>query len=415
MENIKDKMSVYRKINIVLMTASVLLTVSPYFDDLIPTLIKCILILGWHINSFVFENKFKAFTFKSVYFVFLVWIFWCIFLRIVNYSSAEWGNYYTMIAMCDIIIKSLYVLKFYSDKEKVLLLIIIQTIFLINVAHNMFIYILNPDSFVSLIYHPEAYRGTNKVSSAVFYQALAFFVMGNVVLLRMVKILWFKILAILSIFFSISFMFSVVPRMNAIIILILLFTLYALKNTKKIINRVFIVVLVPAILSLGFLFADTIIESLSPRLRVRVESVLYVLNGEEYYAEGGSFVRRGELQLISLRTWLSNDFQTFLIGKGLHLGREFYDIIGQHAFVTNYLATYGCVGLLFVLYIFFVLGRTYLSAFKCVEVRQYASSVFLGFLFLLCISGAFYCIVGISFFLFFACMDKNSEERSSVI
>ena len=406
------RISNYRKINIALIVASIFFVVSPYLYNLIPTSIKCILIIIWHVNSFVFENKFKTFAFKSAFFVFLVWIFWCIFLRIAGYSSAEWGNYYKLIAMSDIIIKSLYVLKFYSDKEKSFLLRAIQMIFLVNIVHNVFIYILDPDSFVPVAYHPEAYMGTNKVSSALFYHALAFFVIGNVVLLRSEKILWCKTLAILSIFFSVFFMFSVVPRMNAIVVLILMLILYVLQNTKKTINRVFIVLLVPAILALGFLFADTMIESLPTRLRVRVESVLYVLNEEEYYAEG-SLLSRGELQLNSLRTWLNNDFQTFFIGKGMHLGSEYLDIIGQHAFVTNCLAMYGCVGLLFVLYVFWGLRRVYLSAFEYSEIRQYANSVFFGFLFLLCISGAFDCIVGISFFLFFACMDKNFEERSS--
>jgi len=405
--------STYRKINIALTVVTILVTVSPYFGDLVPTSAKSMLVAAWHINAFIFENKFKAFKFKSVYFVLSIWIVWCIFLRIAGYSSAEWGNYYIMIAMCDIIIKSFYVLNFYSDKEKLFLLRTIQIVFLVNVAHNLFLYILNPYSFVSYYVHPEAYKGTNRISSAYFYQAFAFFVMGNVFLLRTEKILWCKMLEILSIIFPLSFMFLVVPRMTAIILLILLLSLYVLQNTKKTVNKVAIIVLVPAILAFVFLFADTIIESLPARLQIRAESILYAFRGEEYYAESTSFMDRGELQLNSLRTWLNSDFQTFFIGKGLHLGSQYSDIIGQHAFITNYLAMYGCMGLLFVWYIFFKLRNIYLGAFKFTEVQKYAKSMFLGFLFLLCVSVGFHCIIGIAFFLFFACINNNIINKES--
>ena len=412
-EQLPHKISVYRKINIALVMVTLLITISPYFAGLIPTSVKAILTLLWHVNSFIFENKFKTFTFKSVYFVFFIWIVWCLFLKIIGYSTAEWGNYYLLIAMCDIIIKSFYVFRFYSDREKLILLRIIQIIFLVNVAHNVFIYILNPSVFVSYYYNPEAYRGTNKVSSAIFYQALAFFVMGNVVLLRTERILLWRILAILSIFFSLFFMFSIVPRMNAIVIVIFLLLLYVLQNTKKTINKVALIVVVPLVFASILLFANVIIESLPTRLQVRVESIMYLLQGEEYYAEG-SLMHRGELQLNSLRTWINNDFQTFLIGKGLHLGSQYFDVIGQHAFVTNYLAMYGCMGLLFVLYVFIKLRNLYLNAFKDAELRQCAKSMLLGFLFLLCISsGGFTCIVGIASFLFFACMDTNTEKREA--
>ncbi len=77
------------------------------------------------------------------------------------------------------------------------------------------------------------------------------------------------------------------------------------------------------------------------RIAIRIQSIIIALEFGDIDAGGGSFTRRSELLAISWDTFTSN-ISSILFGVGEH--KHGNEIIGNHSFILDTLASYGIIG-----------------------------------------------------------------------
>lgn len=349
-------------INLFLTTISCFLIVTPYLNRNFSVSIWSGIIVLWYIDCFV--RKGERHTLRINSFIFLLWFLWCFSLRIVGYSSAEWGNYFLLLCSIDVIIKALYIKENYSEREKNILLRCLQVCLLVTLLLNVFTWVNDSSEFDNFYFFAEKYQATNKIQSAQYYNMLAFLIGDSLFLFSRDKKTVYKLLDLCLVLFSSFFILFVNPRMNALLLAIIasvLIILFIKPGTeKKIIITGLVVVVLIVILALN---KDALISMAGPRLKPRLESIFNLFSGKDFYVEGSSMARRFELQLVSLKTFVSSPL-TILMGAGLHLGPEFYSIIGQHGFISDTLAEYGLIGVAFLLFFFMFLFKYYISVFK---------------------------------------------------
>lgn len=80
-----------------------------------------------------------------------------------------------------------------------------------------------------------------------------------------------------------------------------------------------------------FVVGDIIVEIIPERVAERLQAMLDLIKGEGDGSDSIYLARFG-LNRISINTWLSSAKST-LFGVGNHLGRDHYDLIGQHSFI----------------------------------------------------------------------------------
>lgn len=91
-----------------------------------------------------------------------------------------------------------------------------------------------------------------------------------------------------------------------------------------------------------FVAGNIVTEFFPERIALRVQAMFNIFSGDESNTEV-NYLGRFTQNLVSIRTWLSN-FMTILFGVGHHLGRDYYNTVGQHSFYIDYLAKYGLIG-----------------------------------------------------------------------
>ena len=120
------------KVNLWLTIISVFLIVTPYFNRNFPVSVWCGIIALWYFDVLLHKRGQK--NINNPIAVLLLWFGWCFALRLIGYSSAAWGNYFLLLSSIDMIIKSLYIYKNYTPKEKEIVLRSIQVVMLRNCA-----------------------------------------------------------------------------------------------------------------------------------------------------------------------------------------------------------------------------------------------------------------------------------------
>ena len=410
------KITISKKLDIFLISLSVAFAVLPVLTYDAPKIIWVIIIFTWYLNIFISGNRKIYFTKESSpYIILLIWIFWTLLLKSVGYSSASIGNYLLMIAALDMMVKSFYVLRKYSLNEKRILFVIILLIIVVTIIQNLVVYILNPGAFVSFYYFPSTYRGTNLVRDALFYHMVAFFSGNLFYLIFQSSKARMKFLYIGLIFLSAIFLFTINPRMNSVIILFFLLSLELFIQGQKIRNNMIIFLsLIIFVIFFVVLFGRDIYQLLPERLSARVDSLTYFLSQGYTTSDSSSLTARIRLQLNSLNTFISS-VKNFLFGTGLHLGSEYYDLIGQHGYFTTNLAAYGILGGALSLYIFFPFRKLFISNITNISLRRQAKVIWLAFFILLIISDGFRAGTIASSFLLLACIDTKKNFQQKVV
>lgn len=92
------------------------------------------------------------------------------------------------------------------------------------------------------------------------------------------------------------------------------------------------------------------LASVTPdRVSDRMQTIVYALMYGDIDAGGGSLTRRSELLKVSWETFTSS-ISSFMFGVGEHKG--FNNVIGNHSFILDTLASYGMMGGIF-LFVFY--------------------------------------------------------------
>lgn len=395
--------------NLFLTLISIILIITPYFNRNFPVSIWSGIIALWYIN--VFFRKGGKYTFEINSFILVLWFLWCFTLRIVGLSSAAWGNYFLLFCSIDVIIKALYIKNNYNDREKKILLRCLIICLLTTLLMNLLIWIKDSSEFENFNFFVDKYQKTNKIQSAQFYNMYSFLIGDSLYLYLTEHKKKYRILDLTIIIVTGIFLLLVNPRMNSIIITLILClsTIFFIKPGAE--RKIGLLILLLAIsVALLLLFKEQILNTVSPRLKPRIESLYYMLSGKDYDVEGSSMSRRIELQLISLRTFVSSP-KNFILGAGLHLGSENYRIIGQHGFITDYLAAYGLIGLSFLLFLFKRLFNDYKCMYHNKETRTFMNCILTTFFLASLICNSFCKEVCVSAFLIpVLFIEKNQND-----
>ena len=120
-----------------------------------------------------------------------------------------------------------------------------------------------------------------------------------------------------------------------------------------------IMALIVTILLIMIFFREQILAAMSPRIRIRIESLFNLLIGQDYDLEGSSVARRIELQVISLRTFVKS-VPNMIWGAGMHMGSQYYNVIGQHGFISDTIGAYGIIGIAYLSFFFVKFRQSFL-------------------------------------------------------
>ena len=114
-----DRISVSEKTNSFLVMISITIAIIPDLNRYFSKIAWIIIILMWYFQTLISYKIKSNRTIVSVLSLLLfVGIAYEILLRIIGFSSAEYGNYFIKLAFVDIVIKSVFVYKSYSIKAK---------------------------------------------------------------------------------------------------------------------------------------------------------------------------------------------------------------------------------------------------------------------------------------------------------
>lgn len=343
------------KTNSFFVKLSVLIALIPDLNRYLPKSIWIIVIALWYVHTFLFTTRHKRTRISLFAFVLIIGVSLEVLLRVVGYSTAEYGNYFIKIGFVDLLIKSVYLYKNYSKKEKKLIFRETHLLMLFLILQNIFDGITVPNIHYYIYFFPKRYIGMN-VAMTEFYNVIAFFIGVLTVDFIYQKGLNIRLLDLISIVIAYYFLFSYEPRTTAITLSLLLVSLVLIKTARKTANRIVFGIAIVLFACFVISFAGEIVIPLLPkRVTARIIAVLKLSNARlvdsDYYG-------RLRLFLASWNTFLSSP-KTFLVGIGYHLGDAFRGVIGQHAFIVDSLAAYGVLGGLFLIYSFGSMWKTF--------------------------------------------------------
>lgn len=308
--------------------------------------IRIMVIVLWYLSCF-FDNKKAMSKISRIIAACFVIILFEFFYLYIGYSTAAIGNYYNTIIYYDIIIKSFYVMFAYSLRARALLFRFLQ-VYLMVVCYFNGVY----GSLLNRLYEEGGLLellseiGTSGTPTE-FYNMLIFYVAANVYMLINEKKKILKVLDITAILLAFYFIFSYHTRATSLFLMTLLsFLLVFNRNAKtyikgKIFRTTIIFVLFAFVIF--FIAGNTFNIILPERVMLRINAVFNAVTSEANQ-DDIKYLARFRLNRVSIDTWLSSP-RSMIFGIGNHLGRNYYNTIGQHAFYIDYLAKYGIIGM----------------------------------------------------------------------
>lgn len=334
-------------VNLALIMLSIIFIALPLGRNIVISYpIRIIVIVLWYLSCF-FDNKKAMSKISGVIVACFVIILFEYFYLFIGYSTAALGNYYNTIIYYDIIIKSFYVMFAYSLRARALLFRFMQVYLMIvcyfnGIYGNLLSRIYDEGGVLELL----SEMGTTGTPTE-FYNMLIFYVAANVYMLINEKKKMLKALDITAILLAFYFIFSYHTRATSLFLMALLsFLLLSNRNTKtyvkgKILGTTIVFVLFALVLF--FIAGSTLNVILPERVMQRFNAVFNVFTNE-INQNDLKYLGRFRLNRVSINTWLSSP-RSMIFGIGNHLGRNYYNTIGQHAFYIDYLAKYGIVGI----------------------------------------------------------------------
>lgn len=279
------------------------------------------------------------------------------FYRLLTISDAPWGNFMNETFFFSLIILSLNIEGWKSNKYARIIWWLMIIILAVNIADNIRLSILYPQINTNRIYLDESFLARINAGGSRFYtfsflvSLVTYFIFLNcenkrikyimlgVTILAGFYILGYCYKASVMVFFTLS-----------------IFLLYYAKIAVK--THRFIAILVLSTI-LGFftitVYQDMIINFIiahSPNQRITTR-LITMIDSTNVEANETTISGRTNLYFLSVHTWLS-DLQTFLFGIGDH--RATFNVvktrIGQHSELFDSLARYGLLGAFLLFNIF---------------------------------------------------------------
>lgn len=401
-----NAISLLKLFDITFLVLSVVIVVTPYLFHNIPKMIWIAIIAIWHI---IIPLRNKTISYYNLRFFMLIifWITYEIVLNIIGFSSASIGNYFLLIAYMDMIIKSIYVLSNYTEKEKGIVLKLVQLIILMNILHNIYLglSIANIHYFVVRPSTQWHYLNTNAATTP-FYNMLVFYIgMCLILFLKDKKVKW-KIIDLISIIASYFFLLSFEPRTTSLLFSIIMTLLLILIRKKGFIRKSIIVFsYISAAIVLFTIASDWIISVLPSRVGVRVIALITTDS-----IDGINYTVRFELMKNSIITMFSSVSNLFF-GVGYHLGVDYSDMIGQHSLITDYMAKYGLIGLTFVVLFFKKLSLIFQKAVSNSFDKKIINAIMLIYVLMSFLTYSFRPVVAVSSFLMLSLLINDSKTK----
>lgn len=333
-------------VNMVLLVLSVVFVAFPLGINMtIPYALKIPVLLLWYFDCIIKGSCYLSKILSTIIICFAIILYEFLYI-FIGYSTASIGNFYNTIIYYDIIIKSFYVMIAYNIRAKKIVFRIIQIylifVCLINGVYANMMQHFYDEGGLALLLDEIGTAGT----PTEFYNMLIFYVAANVYVLFNEKRILLKILDLSAVLASFFFIFSYHTRATSLFLMIFLSLLLLLNRNVKTysLNNIFSsTIMIGVFLSvIMFVVGDIIVEIIPERVAERLQAMLDLIKGEGDGSDSIYLARFG-LNRISINTWLSSAKST-LFGVGNHLGRDHYDLIGQHSFYIDYLAKYGILG-----------------------------------------------------------------------
>lgn len=336
-------------INLLIVSALVVFSVTPMFGVIIPMIVKMALILVWVISAL--NRKYRSISAKPIVifpFLLLLLIF---FYKIAGISSAEWGNYANQLFFYTAIWMMMFINDEYSDKEKKTLGYVCFITVLINLISNVVMY------YTLDRYTAWSYIGASKIEEYVrrfnlgstsfvtmicLYSGISFVLFGCSK--GKAKLIYFA-----SCIISLFYLIVCSGRATILILGLLMYLLFFLYRNARASNLVPIVIVLIALILFLFRFQIIgLITQLLPneRMAVRISAIGEFLSGR---SDGGDYLDRIEIIALDFSTWLKS-FRSFLFGIGDHrylagnLSQIYTIGISGHSDYFDFLAQYGIVG-----------------------------------------------------------------------
>lgn len=322
--------------------------------------------------------------------------------RLLNISTASWGNYLFQILFFIVIVASILCLEKMPVKWNIYLYFIVLAL----IATTVYKDIIIGQSVASenlLLLREEGSRAQRTAFSTMMLFVfctcwLVFFNTNN----RFIR--WFHFaFALLSLYYIVF----VGMRASVVIWTLMAFSLIVFEkySNKSKIGRylgVFIIVLLCFILIFDITPILQLLVRLSPsdRLSVRFESLIYTFNNG---IEEDSFSGRMKLETISLQSWTSS-FGSFLFGIGDHrlegYGYQGFIMsgVGGHSELIDSLARYGIIGFSIIALLIYNIFQYIQNLFSERALRKQVSTILIIAIFTMLTKAMFLPEIGLALF-----------------
>ncbi len=415
----------FMKVNIFLLSLVVFVGFTPVADVILSPIIVFGIYVMWFAHTLTFVNL--SWLFKNDYKMSLWWLcFWVyqLFLSYVNFSTISPNNILARLTIYGLPLVASVCYCYYNESEKRSFCKIILTIIVLNLMHNIYIVLTNPDIFESISL-AKITMGTRLVTNAggtSFVNSIFFLFPLCLIFRKYIKSPQIKFGLLLLAILSAYYFLVLNPRGTVVILFVLTCTLFVIVKWNQ--GNVFktVVGIVFWLIIILFLFEPVLsilenIFSYSEVISTRLNDVTGVLSGQDINDEG-SLYARFMLGMVSLNTWVGG-VVNFLFGIGDHASDgDAYSLInsgvGKHSQILDTLARFGCVGLLFMINIFKSTYRFLFSNINDMLAKSNLSVVFAFYIIMGVLNNIFYCdnlIVVVLFMSLMTSICKLSNSR----
>lgn len=388
------------KINFNLVLISAVIAITPDLDLFFPKPILIGIILCWYVDIFFLEKQKIRGGLKTFLLVILIWFGYELIIRALGFGDADIGNYFNRLFYFDIVIKSIYIGRYYSSNQKNHLFRILQCIIILNIIYILYVSNLFPEIYFSESIEPIELLGFNR-PSAVFYNMLAFFIGLCFFDFLKCRNKLIRSMDVISIIICYIFMLTCEPRATSLAfsILLIMGSLYAFNkmNAKA---TLMTVLCVPIVIIILYVSRDQLISFLPERIAIRYLALLGDSGGDE------KTLARIPLLMNSLSSFVSHP----IFGTGNYIGIEYYHIIGQHSLIPDFLGAYGLIGLSFLFYFFPTLYSLIKNSIKVKYFKSYWLYAFLVYLLYSFNSNTFYAQLAVTAFMMLACVETKKTN-----
>ena len=409
----QEKQSIFVQINAIATVLFALWAITPFFLRNVSASVVFSIVALWIVSALL-EICSKKKSTKNIGLIICIicWQLWEYCLRMVNFSIASWGNYYSRTLFWFSIIIFLFQSSYASINVKKRIARCIFIIYVVNLIDNMRLLMIYPTASADINFSwGVQYINMNVGTSMFVALTLIMFCISFSMAIKSkhtigkAKLLWWLISGIELLYIFMS------GRVTMLIfaVIAILFSIIAEKQfsqKQKILIYISGIIIVPIVLLfiLPNLLEQIIRISQSDHLNERLKDLSNLLRGQADISpyDGSSFYTRINLYIISISTFFSS-VKSFLIGVGYRIFESYYISlqtgVGGHSEFFDLLAEYGIIGFLFVFNIFRKAINTIINEIKKYTNHNNIKYVMLIYIFYSFFNNSFSPEIGVALFV----------------